>query len=351
MAETVTASGKDHPYKPSLIDRLNDWVGELRMGSVTFYLLLGIVLILIQLLFLWYDGGKHADELLPIITFNALAIPFVLGLIRILDSQAVSALNSMKPVLDLTEAEFDRYEYELSNMRSRVPIALGLGLAVSVVLMEQAWIEPVRYAALRELPVFAGAYHIIDKATAFFMGVYVYHTVRQLRFVYAINTSRIRINLFNLGPLQAFSRLTALTALGLVVGIYGWMLINPELLMDPFTAVFVTVFTMLAIAVFVLPLYGVHRLLETAKARELQEVDLRFERVFSKFNERFREDDYSEIEKLNRTISSLEIQHKRVEAIDTWPWGTESIRFALSVISLPLVLTLLRFLIEEMIGW
>jgi hypothetical protein len=160
----------------------------------------------------------------------------------------------------------------------------------------------------------------------------------------------IRISLFNLGPLQAFSKLTASTAVALVVCVYGWMLINPDLLTDPMSLGFAGSSTILAIAVFVWPLFGAHRLMEMEKERILQNIDLHFEAAFSKFSQRFRDDDYSAIERLNGTIASLEIQHRRITAIPTWPWRSQTARFALTAIALPLILTILQVLVEQAFG-
>ena len=44
-------------------------------------------------------------------------------------------------------------------------------------------------------------------------------SIRQLRLVNVINSNYVRISLFHLGPLQAFSKLTASTAVGLVIGV------------------------------------------------------------------------------------------------------------------------------------
>ena len=136
-----------------------------------------------------------------------------------------------------------------------------------------------------------------------------------------------------------------------MAGIYGWMLINPDLLADPVSLAFVGLFTILAIAVFVWPLWGVHRLIETEKARILYELDLHFEAALSKFDQRFRDDDYAAIERLNPTIASLEIQHGRIAAIPTWPWRPETVRFALAAIILPLILTILQFLAAQAFDW
>jgi len=299
------------------------------------------------MLFLWLDGGLQAEVLLPVIIFNGLATPFLLALIHLLDNQAVTALNSMRPTLEMTEPEFDKFQYMLSNMPSRATLIAGLTMAVIAILIERLSIAPIRYAVLEQLPIFAIVFHIIDKSSAFVFGAFIYHTIGQLCLVNTINLNCIRISLFNLGPFQAFSKLTASTAVGLVVGVYGWMLINPELLTDPISFGFAGSITILAVAVFVWPLFGVHRLMEMEKARMLHDIDLHFEAVFSKFNQRLCDDDYSAIERLNGTISGLEIQHKRITAIPAWPWRPETARFVLTAIALPLILTILQFLAEQ----
>ncbi|NIM93760.1 MAG: hypothetical protein GTO18_08630, partial [Anaerolineales bacterium] len=255
--------------------------------------------ILIQVLFLWLDGGLAvAGVLLPVIIFNGLVIPFLLALIHLLDNQAVTALNSMRPTLEMTEPEFDKFQYMLSNMPSRPTLIAALATLVFLILTERLWIVPIRFAALEQLPIFAIVFHIIDKSPALVFGAFIYHTIRQLRLVNTINANYLRVSLFDLGPLQAFSKLTASTAVGLVVGIYGWMLINPELLADPMSLGFAVLFTILAIAVFVWPLWGVHRLMEIEKARALREIDRRFEAVFSEFNQFVHDDDYAATERL-----------------------------------------------------
>jgi hypothetical protein len=129
------------------------------------------------------------------------------------------------------------------------------------------------------------------------------------------------------------------------------MLLNPELLADPISLGSVGTLTVLAVAVFVWPLWGVHRLVEMEKARALHEIDLRFEAVFAKFDQRLHDDDYAATERLNGTIASLEIQHQRISAIPTWPWRPETARFALGAIALPLILTIIQFLAVQAFDW
>lgn len=347
MPNTTTGKGKERPYKPSWIDRFTNWVEKLPLSGWVFYVCFGCLLILLQIIILWVDGGLQAEELIPVIIFNGLATSFVLALIHLLDRQAVTALNTMRPSLDLDEADFEKYQYKLSNMPSRATLIACFAMVVVVVLVERLSIAPIRYAALEQLPIFSIIFQIIDKSSGFVFGGFIYHTIRQLSLVNTINSNHICIDLFNLGPLRAFSGLTASTALGLVFGIYGWMLINPELLADPISFSFTVAITILAIVVFVWPLIGVHRLMEMEKESRLHDIDLRFEKVFSKFNQKVQDEDYSALESLNWTIAGLEIQQKRIGAIPTWPWKPETARFTLTAIALPLILRVLQFLVEQ----
>ncbi len=127
------------------------------------------------------------------------------------------------------------------------------------------------------------------------------------------------------------------------------MLINPELLADPVLLGFAAVLTLLSVSVFVWPLWSVHRLMELEKARALQEIDLRFEAVFNKLDQSLQADDYAATTTLNGTIASLEIQHRRIDGIPTWPWSPETARIALTAIALPLILMILQFFVLQVL--
>jgi hypothetical protein len=337
------------PYRPSWVDRFTDWVDSLPVPAWAFYAGTSIALVLVQLLFLWLDGGLAVvGVLLPIMVFNAL-FPYVLALIHLLDDQAVAALSSMGPALEISGEEFDDFRYKLSNMPAYAPLITGLLVLLSLILTEVLWIAPDRFGVVERLPVFGIVFHIVDKAPAFVFGAFMYHTVRQLRMVNSIHSSYTRISLFDLGPSQAFSRLTATTAVGLVIGVIGWMLINPELLADPVSLVFAAFYTILPTAVFVWPLWGAHKMLAMEKAKELREVDRRLEEVLKEFNRLVDDCDYASTEALNGTISSLDIQRRRIDDIPTWPWRSETARIALTAIALPLLLMVLQFFVFQVL--
>lgn len=336
-------------FKPSWIDRFTDWVGRLPVRPWIFYMALGIGLVLVQIVFLWLDGGSLRSELLPVIVFNGLAVPYLLVLIWILDNQALTALERMKSVLDLSQPEFEAYKARIATMPFLAPLLAGLAMVIFAGLLPLVAMEPLRYASLEQLSLFTFVFQIIDKSSAFLFGVVLYHTIRQLRLVYSINSNHIQVNIFQLRPVQAFSRLTASTALGLVIFFYGWIFINPELLADPAILVVSIVFTLLAVLVFVWPLWGMHTLMVSEKEQALHEIEQQFELLFTKFNHCVAAGDYKEAEKLNGTIMSLEIQHKKVNDVPTWPWRSETARIVLTAVALPILLMIVQFFVQQAI--
>jgi hypothetical protein len=311
------------------------------------YAALGLGLILFQLVLLWWEGGMQQTTLLPVIVFNALVVPYIVALVHLLDHQAVGALDSMRPALTITDRQYDDLRRKLSTMPSRATMGVAVILIAFLLFTEWMGNVPVRYAALDDLPVFRIVYHVIDKGVAFVFGPFFYHTIVQLRLVNTIYTKHTRINLFDMKPLYAFSKLTATTAAGLIIPVHGWMLINPDLLSDPLGLGMTVLITILAVLAFVWPLVGAHRLMEAEKERLLHDLDLRFEGVFAVFNQRLRDDDLEGTEGLNGTINSLEIQHTKIKAIPTWPWRADTFRSVLSAIVLPLVLRILQFLVDR----
>jgi hypothetical protein len=208
------------PYKPSWIDMFNHWVDGLPVNLWVFHFLLAILLILVHVLFLWLEDSLFTGEIFPIVFFNSLAIPYLLVLIFLLDREATNTLQTLRPVLVMSQEEVASYGYKLSTMPFLAPLAAGTLVMVSTILLPSVTISPFRYAVLNQLPIFLIVFHIFDKCSAFLFGVFIYHTIRQLRLVNEINNNTGNINLFNLNPFQDFSKLTGYTAIGLLVFVY-----------------------------------------------------------------------------------------------------------------------------------
>ena len=345
-----TLSREPSHYESSLFDRFKGWVETTPIPAWAFYGALGWMLVAAQLVSLRLDGVLNSGEITPVIVYNSFFTPFLLGFMHLLDRLGGRALRAMRRVLDLSEPDLERCRYRMSHMPFPVPTVVGIVMLALVVGMELVAATPTRYAVLNQARVFAPVFQLVDKSSAFLFGVVIYHTVRQLRLVNTITSRHVQVDLFNLGPLRAFSRITAYTAVGLLAGVYGWMVINPDLWRDPVILGVIGVLTLLAAVVFVWPLRGAHRLMTAAKEEALHDLERRFKAAFTAFNERLDAEDFAGAEALSGAIASLEIQRQRLSAVSTWPWRPHTVRFVLTAIALPLILGVAQYLIERALG-
>jgi hypothetical protein len=351
MASVTRGIEQDsRPYRPSWVDRFNAWVAALPVGAAIFYGGLGAALVLVQLLALWLDGGLQATEIIPIIIFNGLATPYLLALIYVTDDQANGAMAAVRSAFTPPEPVFFSLRYRLTTMPFPSSLIAGVIATAGTILTERLSGVPVRYAPLEQLPDFAIAFQIVDKSSAFAFGVLIYHTVRQLRLVTGLTAQHLRISLFHTRPLQTFSRLTASTALGLVMFVYLWMAINPEILRDPLILAYGVVLTALAVLVFAWPLLGIHRLIRAAKDQALHEIDLHLEAAFAAFEQCLEEENDTGLAPLNERIAGLETEHRFIEVIPTWPWRADTGRLVLTAIAIPLILMILQYFIEQILN-
>lgn len=253
MDETPAPTTNERPYRAGPVTRLNEWVNGLPVSAGVAFLLLGLALVAVQLLALLVSGSGWDGDLLPVIIFNGLFAAYLPWLMNLLDRRAAAALDAMRPALEISDAELRRFRFRLVTMPTPMSYGAGAAALVLVLLMEQLWVEPARYAGLQGLNVFTVTFQVVDKLSAFFFGVFVYHSLRQLRLINAVTSGHIGMPQPYLRPLQAFSGVTAATAVGLVIGVYGWLLINPDLLHDPLVIGFAAVVTLLAVAVLFCP--------------------------------------------------------------------------------------------------
>ena len=131
-----------------------------------------------------------------------------------LNAMARRALTAFRPIAGWTDAEQARFEYELTTLPRRgTRLALGGSLVFT-----GAYVAFNRdlVAGLARTPVAAAAEFAVYLLVFGVIGVFVYHTVRQLRTVSHIHQGARQVNLFQLRPAYAFSRLTARTGTGLL---------------------------------------------------------------------------------------------------------------------------------------
>jgi hypothetical protein len=349
VVQTAATASPARPYTPSLLDRFTDWVDSLSIPTWLFYAGLALFLVCIQLLLQW-DGTPK--PLYPFPYVFIVTIAYDLALMHYLDRAAARALARFRPILSISDAEYEDLLYRLTTLPARpTMVAWVIGAIYG------AWaVDWVPYAIqIHELhvtdsPVSVHVNHALSLVVWGIVWVVIYHTVHQLRIVQQIYDRCTTINLFNLRPLYAFSVLSAQTAVGLILIVYVWYAVAPVLFSLVNSLLGLLCFVGFALLTFVLPLRGAHRLLAEEKDRLLNENGARQRAAISELHRRVDAGEIVDMDNLNKTMASLELEHAALERVSTWPWRPETLRTVAAALLFPVMVWLTQWVLQRFLS-
>ncbi len=352
MADTSAAysSSPDapvRPYTPSWFDDFTNRVEQLPFPVPAFYLGLALLLVGIQILFQWQGWGGVFFGF-PLIYVVSLA--YHLAFMHYLDHVAAGALARIRPLLSVSDSEYETMRYCLTTLPPRPALLAGgcgalYGIVILLVIPFSVQINDLHFVDNPPSRLFN---FVFTPVLFFVVGVMLYHAVHQLNVVRRIYESGIRIDLFALRPLYAFSRLSALTVVGIGFSTYAWFLVSPVLL--GFNLLFFVLFILVALLTFLLPLRGVHRRLDEEKERLLAENGSRHRTLIDELHRQVDSGDLAGVDDINKTLTSLELERTTLERVSTWPWKPETPRALVAALLLPVVVWLLQWLLERVLS-
>jgi hypothetical protein len=112
--------------------------------------------------------------------------------------------------------------------------------------------------------------------------------------------------------------------------------------------VVVMAFVLVALASFVWPLYGVHRVLREQKERRKGEIARRLEVVTDELHRQTDAGDYSNMANINYAVDSLIKEQSALEKLSIWPWEPETVRVILTALLLPVGLWVITRVLERL---
>lgn len=338
------------PYAPSWVNRLTDWVARLPGPGWVYYLLSGFVLYCVMTLMQWNQGGYPVGTLNRFHLAVAFSSPLLLLVVRYLNRTAATAMDNARPLLGVNDAEFEALTYQLTTLPARaaliatlfplVFIAPNLDRPISIFEESQVALTPPSIT----LTIF---FSVLLSGCS---GVLIYQMYREMRLVNLIYRNYARVDLFHLSPLYGFSRLTSQAALALFSVAVGFYLAEPRLLDDPgnvFTSIFGIV---VCLAVFILPLLGVHDRILAEKERVLGETTQRIKSAIEELHRSVDAANWGVAEQIKDTLTGLDVEQKMLERIPTWPWQPETPRILLTALFIPVALIVLQLVIQKLLA-
>jgi hypothetical protein len=271
-------------------------------------------------------------------------LTYFLCLIAVLDRIAWSAFEDFRVALDVGDEEASRLRDELTSIPDRLAVGgmVVLAMFFSIGYTLDPGIDEPMPASLEAT---SGALWLL---TILAVAMVVVHTIQQLRLVERLHASARHVDLLQPGPVHALSRLTAATAIGImIIGIlFAAPDTDPEgrLVQSTFGIVAGLAFAALAIVSFGLPLAGMHGRLAAEKARLMNDVNERLKVVLGRIHATVDADDLARADELQKTQSALLAERELYLRLSTYPWSTGTFRGIASAILLPILIgVILRF--------
>jgi hypothetical protein len=151
--------------------------------------------------------------------------------------------------------------------------------------------------------------------------------------------------------MYALSRVTSLSALGVVLNNYGWFLAQPGAELNNPVTIGEGIFSLIiALVVFIWPLWSAHRLLSEAKEDGLARVAGRKESARRQLHEAVDAGQLDRVDPLNKVLGALEVENAELTRVATWPWAAGTLRGLLGTVLLPIVLWLIQRLLSSVVG-
>lgn len=338
-------------YSPSWVDWLTEWVRQRPKAGWLYYALLAAPLLILQTAVAWIEGAVPFGSFLPVQIFMSLVFAIFPGLIHYIDDRARSSLVSLRPALMTNEDGYLQLQRLLTSLPSGRTLLAGLLSIGFALLLEMIGSGPYQLEVLDSYPISAGILRVVYLLSWALFGTFIYHMIHQLRGVNRIYSHYSRIDLFRIKPLYAFSRLTALTAAVFTLIPYTWLLINENIsINDPVISIVYLSISTVALVVFLLPQWGIHKLQVEEKSRLLDGAKQRHHSLLRIMHKRIDEKNFQDFTEIHLALNSLEIELASLKKIPTWPWQPETVRWLITALVIPLGVWLMQYALQRWIG-
>ena len=335
-----------NPYPASWANRLIDWVSRLPVPWWLFYILLALVVIGAVAVALWLGGVYQTTGFHPMQVWVPFLPAFFLFFMDGINRVARSAMRRFRPAFKGSDAEFAEATYRLTKIPARPTFFLSVVIAPIMLPLGYAEFSVVEAGGLTDvLAIFIGVFLLLY-STSF---AWMYHVIHQLREIHRVHLDYAEGRLENIRPMYALSRVTSFTAIGIILFEYGWFPAQPGL--DPFNWVTIgeTAFGIaLALAVYIVPLWGAHLKLGDAKETALIDVALRKRATRGQLHLAVEGGKLEQVSPLNTALGALQAEEGELVKLATWPWSPGSLRNTLGAVLLPMVLWMLQYGMQKL---
>lgn len=340
-------------YRGGWVDRLLDVPYRLPGPAWTWLVLLGVGIVLLATAVLWLFGTSLAEGLEASLILPAAVLVYFLGLASVMAHVGRSAFDEFRPALGVGTGDPDRLRFELTRIPDRQAlVSVALGIVITFVAFMATGSQDTSDMA----PALAAVMWALWWPAIGSMALAVFYTLRQLRWVSRLYALATNIDPFDTVPLNALSRLTATSAIGILI--VAILLMGPTDQPAPSDQDAVTfllgfgplpLLIPVAVASFVLPLRGMHRRLVMEKGRLLAASNARLKETLALIHQTVDSKDFEHADALQKTLTSLLAEREVLAKLATWPWSPGTLRGFATAALLPVILWLVTRVLERFV--
>jgi hypothetical protein len=353
MDSTTVQSADIAQYAPSWFDRFTDWIERLPGPGWISYAILGALsagaFIAVQI----SQGTYEETAFYPWHIFLGLQPLIPLALMHYLDVAAVKALDRFKPAMSKNGMTLSAARSLMTTMPARPALISTVAGVVFffIIFNPTTTANSLPNFKINPSPISMASVMVNFLMMWSFYGLLIYHTIHQIAVIRNIFAKHTEADLFDQEPLYAFSTITGLTAIVLLLNSYGWMLgllQGNAVATNPVSTLGVNLFfAAFSLFLFVWPLWGAHQLLVEAKQNALSANADHMRSVVNEIHNKVQSKDVQAMDDWHKALSALELERNRIDSLPTWPWRPEALRGLIVAFVIPVLVWVLQYLLER----
>jgi hypothetical protein len=345
QATTASDTLDPRPYAPSYVNRLISIAHRSRLPAPVVYASLMVAALIVEVLAKVADGtfpnGLRVIHLaLPV--FAVAWLPAVDGFGQL----ASRALTTARPLLVLDDESVEEWRYRATTL-PRVPalISAALGLAALVVLTLSQPADTFQVLGVMTSTPTSAVEWSLQFLVWTGVGPTALMILRQMSLVGNLTARHTRIDLFALGPIYAYSRVTAAHAIFTVAIVVVATLALSSIAATIQWIVVAGGALLVAASAFVVPLWGVHRLIQREKQRRDDQLTKVANSFMADLEARIARNELSELDDVKAGLDGTLLIRDQVRSTSAWPWRTDTAGAVVSVLLAPILVYLISWVL------
>jgi hypothetical protein len=261
------------------------------------------------------------------------------------------AIEGIKSVIQLEPEDFEEVKHRFMHTPRRlINLATLFGVGFALTVTGITLFGPERAEQLTTVDITLSLAGIVSEVILSIIWilnalliVFTYHKLRMIDIIY---THWTEVNPFRPRELYSLANYSGRAAILWMLPSIPWILLDPGL----FSFIIGSIFSMLSALIYILPLLGIHRMLETAKYTLLDQNGMQVQATIEDMNRHLEGNHLEEFSSLNEVLAGLDRSRSAIQRISTWPWQVESFRRVIAALFLPLFIWLAQYFLGRLLG-